>query len=60
MEEEEKGNKRDNNMKEMEVQNSNKEDELERNNKNMTVPRLFTFKGTWYHAIHVLFYSFIR
>jgi hypothetical protein len=30
------------------------EDELERNNKNMTAPRLFIFKGTGYDAIHVL------
>jgi hypothetical protein len=55
VEEEEKGNKRDNNMKEMEVKNSNRADELESNNKNMTVPRLFIFKDTGYDAIHVLF-----
>jgi hypothetical protein len=42
-------------MKEMGIKNSNKEDELERNNKNMTVPRLFIFKGTGYDATHVLF-----
>jgi hypothetical protein len=42
-------------MKEMEVKNSNRADELERNNKNMTVTRTFIFKGTAYDAIHVLF-----
>jgi hypothetical protein len=42
-------------MKEMGVKNSNKEDELKRNNKNMTVPRPFIFKGTAYDDLHVLF-----
>jgi hypothetical protein len=40
--------------------NSNREGELERNNKNVTGLRSFIFIGTDCDAIHILFKSFIR